>query len=152
MIKYTSGNLFGAPCAALVNTVNTVGVMGKGIALQFKHQFPNNFKKYKEACDDGSLAVGKVLVVKEGDLFDNKYLVNFPTKAHWKNPSEYEYIQTGLIALKGAILEYGIQSIAIPPLGCGNGGLDWSIVKPMIETELQNLTIDILVYEPLVNQ
>lgn len=148
MIKYITGNLLDAHTEALVNTVNTVGVMGKGIALQFKNRFPENYKIYRDACKNESFSVGQVLVVKEGNLLNQKYIINFPTKAHWKADSKYEYISSGLIALKEAILTYGINSIALPPLGCGNGGLEWPIVKSMIEKELKDLQIEILIYEP----
>ncbi|WP_461534431.1 type II toxin-antitoxin system antitoxin DNA ADP-ribosyl glycohydrolase DarG [Sinomicrobium sp.] len=148
MIKYTKGNLLDAKTEALVNTVNTVGVMGKGIALQFKNRFPNNYKVYRDACKTGSFKTGQVLVVQEGDLLNQKTIVNFPTKAHWKEKSKYDYIDTGLVALKEAITKYRINSIAIPPLGCGNGGLDWSVVKKMIEEHLNDLRIDIYIYEP----
>lgn len=148
MIKYTKGNLLDSNSEALVNTVNTVGVMGKGIALQFKNRFPNNYNIYRDACRTGSLRTGQVLVVQEGDLLNQRTIINFPTKAHWKNKSEYSYIETGLIALKSAIEKHQINSIAIPPLGCGNGGLDWGVVKIMIEEKLNDLPIDICIYEP----
>lgn len=148
MIKFIKGNLLNANTEALVNTVNTVGVMGKGIALQFKNRFPNNYKIYREACKNGAFKTGQVLTVQEGDLLNQKYILNFPTKAHWKAPSKIEYIQTGLGALKKEIEKYKIKSIAIPPLGCGNGGLDWNIVKQLMAKELESLDIDILIYEP----
>ena len=148
MINYTKGNLLESKAQALVNTVNTVGVMGKGIALQFKNRFPHNYAVYKKACKDKTFNTGQVLVVKEGDLYETKYIVNFPTKAHWKSDSVYEYISTGLVALKKAIVEHGIKSIAIPPLGCGNGGLDWIKVKALIEEALQDLDVEITIYEP----
>lgn len=148
MIKYTKGNLLDANTDALVNTVNTVGVMGKGIALQFKNRFPNNYKAYRDACKSGTFKTGEVLVVAEGDLLNEKIIVNFPTKEHWKSPSQYEHIESGLNALKKAIIGQQIKSIAIPPLGCGNGGLDWCIVKPMIVKALQDLEVEIIIYEP----
>lgn len=144
------GDLLQSDAEALVNTVNTVGVMGKGIALQFKNQYPYNYKLYKEACKKGELKVGEVLVVKDGDILCKKYIINFPTKEHWRSPSEISYIQQGLEALKESIKEYNIKSLAIPPLGCGNGGLDWNMVKPMIIGALGELGIDIYVYEPNV--
>jgi O-acetyl-ADP-ribose deacetylase (regulator of RNase III) len=119
---------------ALVNTVNTVGVIGKGIALQFKEEFPKNFLTYKVACSSGELTPGKLLITKElNSNGEEKIIINFPTKLHWRNPSKYEYITEGLKDLTKAISEHNIKSIAIPPLGCGNGGLDWNIVKGMIE-------------------
>lgn len=148
MITFLQGDLLRSDADALVNTVNTVGVMGKGIALQFKNQFPKNYKVYKEACKTGALRPGQMLVVKDGDLLREKYIVNFPTKEHWKAPSKLEYIEKGLPALKEAIIQHQIKSIAIPPLGCGSGGLDWNVVKPMIIDKLSDLDIDILVYEP----
>lgn len=148
MIRYIKGDLLSSTAEALVNTVNTVGVMGKGIALQFKNRFPQNYKIYKEACNNGSLTTGQVLVVKEDDLLHQKTIINFPTKAHWKSDSKYEYISSGLIALKAAIKENNIRSIAIPPLGCGNGGLDWSRVSIMIEEALREINCDIEVYTP----
>jgi len=148
MIQYLQGDLLQADTQALVNTVNTVGVMGKGIALQFKNRFPKNYKVYQEACRRGELKTGQMLVVKDGDLLHEKFIINFPTKEHWKSPSKIEYIEQGLIALKEIIQQYNIKSIALPPLGCGNGGLDWNIVKPMIAESLGDLTISISVYEP----
>lgn len=148
MIKFLQGDLLQSDAAALVNTVNTVGVMGKGIALQFKNQYPKNYKIYKEACKKGELKVGEVLVVKDGDILREKYIINFPTKEHWRSPSEISYIQEGLEALKKSIKDYNIQSMAIPPLGCGNGGLDWNVVKPMIVDSLGEIGVDIYVYEP----
>lgn len=148
MMKYIKGNLLNADVEALVNTVNTVGVMGKGIALLFKNRFPQNYKLYKEACKNKTFEIGQVLVVKEGDLLSQKIIINFPTKKHWKGNSKYEYIDSGLISLKNAINEYGIKSIAIPPLGCGNGGLDWRIVKNKIQSELEEIDCKIIVFTP----
>lgn len=148
MIRYAKGNLLDADTEAIVNTVNTVGVMGKGIALQFKMRFPNNYKTYLEACKKGKLRLGEVLLVREGDLLNQKIIINFPTKGHWKAPSRYEYIAEGLESLKQTIQQYAIKSIAIPPLGCGNGGLDWNIVRPMIVSELEDLEAEIIIYEP----
>ena len=134
---------------ALVNTVNTVGVMGKGIALQFKKQFPNNYKVYKEACKNKELKIGDLLVTEEESLLSGKkFIINFPTKTHWRYPSEYEYIEKGLHALVDVIREKKIKSIAIPPLGSGNGGLDWTKVRAMIEHKLQGLDCVIYLYEP----
>jgi O-acetyl-ADP-ribose deacetylase (regulator of RNase III) len=148
MIRYTKGDLLSSSAEALVNTVNTVGVMGKGIALQFKNRFPHNYKVYRDACKNGTFTTGQVLVVKEDNLMNSKLIVNFPTKSHWKGDSKYEYIQTGLVALRAAIIEHPIKSIAIPPLGCGNGGLDWNQVKVMIEDQLSDLDCDCIVYTP----
>lgn len=134
---------------ALVNTVNTVGVMGKGIALQFKEAFPVNNRKYMEACKKQELTIGKVLAVWDSNLLlGKKLIINFPTKKHWRQPSKYEYIETGLAALVELLKKENIRSIAIPPLGCGNGGLDWNQVRKLIIQYLGNLDIDILIYEP----
>lgn len=148
MITFRQGNLLRSDAEALVNTVNTVGVMGKGIALQFKTQFSKNYKLYVEACKKGTLRPGQMLVVKDGDLLGEKYIINFPTKEHWRAPSRIEYIEQGLPALKAAIQDHQIKSIAIPPLGCGSGGLDWNVVKPMIVDHLSDLDVQIFIYEP----
>lgn len=150
MISYTKGDLLSSKSQALVNTVNTVGVMGKGIALHFKEQFPCNFSLYAEACKKGELTPGKMLVVKDSNLaLGERIIINFPTKVHWRQPSRYEYIEEGLKDLVRVIGEYGITSIAIPPLGCGNGGLDWAVVRGMMEQALAPLTeVDISIYEP----
>jgi O-acetyl-ADP-ribose deacetylase (regulator of RNase III)/uncharacterized protein YwgA len=148
MIKYTTGNLLNAKTDALVNTVNTVGVMGKGIALQFKERYKENFRVYHAKAKAKELKVGDILVVKDHDLSGAKLIFNFPTKQHWKGNSKMEYIEAGLEDLKRKIIEYGVKSIALPPLGCGNGGLDWNVVKALIERELKDLPVEILVFEP----
>lgn len=150
MISYTTGDLLSSKAQALVNTVNTVGVMGKGIALHFKEMFPYNFTVYAEACKRGELEPGKMLVVKDSNLtLGERLVINFPTKVHWRQPSKYEYIEDGLRDLVRVIKEYGITSIAIPPLGCGNGGLDWAVVKEMINKALSPLEgVEITIYEP----
>lgn len=138
-----------ANAEALVNTVNTVGVMGKGIALQFKEAFHNNHKAYIDACKRKALVPGKLLAVWDENLqLGKKLIINFPTKVHWRQPSKYEYIEKGLVALRELLQKDKIRSIAIPPLGCGNGGLEWSIVKPMIENALSGLDAEILIFEP----
>jgi len=125
MIHYKTGNLLDSEAEALVNTVNTVGVMGKGIALQFKNLFPKNFKLYSNACKNKELRVGKLLVTEEESLLTGKkVIINFPTKTNWRLPSEYQYIEDGLVELVKVIRERNLKSIAIPPLGSGNGGLD----------------------------
>ena len=143
--------MFASDAQALANTVNTVGVMGKGVALQFKNLFPYNFFVYAEVCRKGELQPGKMLVVKDRNMMlGERLIINFPTKAHWRNPSRYEYIDSGLQDLVRVIAELGIASIAIPPLGCGNGGLDWTIVRSMVEKTLSPLAgVEILLYEPL---
>jgi O-acetyl-ADP-ribose deacetylase (regulator of RNase III) len=150
MITYHTGDLLRAPAQALVNTVNTVGVMGKGIALQFKEQFPLNLKEYLKACKAGDLVPGKLLVVREHILGGGEQLIiNFPTKVDWKHKSSYKYIEEGLEALVAVIAKHDIKSIAIPPLGCGNGGLKWDKVKPLMEQYLGALSgVDIQIYEP----
>jgi len=133
---------------ALVNTVNLVGIMGKGVALQFKNAFPENYKAYKIACKDNTIDIGKLFVWKENSVFGEKIIINFPTKTDWRKPSEYIYIERGLDDLLNVINKYNIKSIALPPLGAGNGGLNWEKVKSMIENKLSSSTIDIYVYEP----
>ncbi len=148
MITYETGNLLTAHVEALVNTVNTVGVMGKGIALQFKEAFPENYRAYAAACKKGSVVTGSMFITETNRMDGLRYIINFPTKMHWKYPSKLEFIRDGLEDLKRVILEKNIRSIALPPLGCGNGGLDWRIVKPLIEEILHDLPVSILVYEP----
>ncbi|KUJ57575.1 type II toxin-antitoxin system antitoxin DNA ADP-ribosyl glycohydrolase DarG [Chryseobacterium aquaticum] len=148
MIHYITGNLLDSDAEALVNTVNTVGVMGKGIALQFKNAFPNNFKKYSEACKHKELKVGQLLVTEENILSGKKIIINFPTKTNWRLPSEYEYIESGLQELVKVIKDKNIKSIAIPPLGAGNGGLDWNKVKPILEKYLSQIKAEVFIYEP----
>ncbi len=149
MIYYKTGNLFDSEAEALVNTVNTVGVMGKGIALQFKNMFPNNYKLYSNACKNKEVKVGQLLVtVEESLLAGKKIIINFPTKTSWRLPSEYQYIESGLTELINVIKEKKIKSIAIPPLGAGNGGLDWNKVKQILEKKLVDIDCDIYIYEP----
>lgn len=148
MIRYTTGNLLEAETQALVNTVNTKGVAGKGIALQFKERFKMNHKAYVDACKSGWLEPGKLLITTEHTMEGDKLVVNFPTKTEWFKNSTYSYIEKGLATLAKEIEERGIKSIAIPPLGCGNGGLDWAKVRPMIEKHLGQLQAEVLVYEP----
>ena len=151
MIKYLEGNIFDSKAMALVNTVNLFGVMGKGIALQFKKQFPNNYKLYQKACKDKTIGIGKLFVTEEQTMFGTKIIINFPTKIDWRKPAEYSYIEAGLDDLIGVVNTYQIRSIAIPPLGAGNGGLNWERVKSLIESKLSSLDIDILVYNPTVS-
>ncbi|AYL94388.1 macro domain-containing protein [Mucilaginibacter celer] len=152
MLRFTIGNLLDSSAQALVNTVNTVGVMGKGIALQFKLAFPHNFEVYRQACLNGNLQTGQVLVVKDSNLLlGERLIINLPTKRHWKLPSAYEYIESGLIALAEYLQANPVQSLAMPALGCGNGGLDWKLVRPMIGHYLGELDTDIWVYEPKIN-
>lgn len=148
MIQSMTGNLLEDTAEAYVNTVNTVGVMGKGIALQFKQAFPDVFKQYAKDCKSGVVQVGKMHVVEVHGLANPKYIINFPTKQHWRNPSKLEYIETGLNDLVRIMKELNIQSIALPPLGCGNGGLDWMVVRPMIIEAFNNVDVNIHLYEP----
>jgi O-acetyl-ADP-ribose deacetylase (regulator of RNase III) len=149
MIESQQGNLLEAKAEALVNTVNCVGVMGKGIALQFKQAYPENFKQYKSACDRGEVKPGQMLTVATGNLFNPRYLINFPTKRHWKGKSKLEDIKAGLEALVAEVQRLEIQSIAIPPLGCGNGGLDWVVVKPLIVNAFAELPdVTVMIFEP----
>ncbi len=129
MIEFVRGNLFDADVEAIVNAVNCVGVMGKGIALEFKKRFPNNFIAYKAACDAGELQLGRVLIHDEGPSAKPCYIINFPTKNHWRNPSRLEDIRRGLDSLAAEIDRRKIHSIAIPALGCRLGGLDWQDVQ-----------------------
>ena len=123
MIKFTSGNLLEANVDAVVNTVNTVGVMGKGIALMFKERFPENFREYAAACKNGTVRVGEMFVTANNEFEGPRWIINFPTKEQWFRPTKLEWVQTGLVSLKEVIREKQIKSIALPPLGCGNGGL-----------------------------
>jgi O-acetyl-ADP-ribose deacetylase (regulator of RNase III) len=151
MIHYTVGNVLESDAQALINTVNTEGVMGKGIALQFKKAFPANFKHYEQACKTKELAIGNLFVYRDSNLhIGEKLIINFPTKTTWRKPSEYTYIEAGLEDLLRVIKVYHIQSVALPPLGAGNGGLIWERVKQIIEKKLSTIDIDIYVYEPSV--
>jgi O-acetyl-ADP-ribose deacetylase (regulator of RNase III) len=148
MIEYKQGNLLEEHTEALVNTVNCVGVMGKGIALQFKQAFPENFKQYKKACDAKQVQPGQMFTTSTGQLFP-KYVINFPTKRHWRGKSKIEDIESGLKALVEEVKRFDIKSLAIPPLGCGNGGLDWKQVKPMISNAFtESPDIKVVIFEP----
>jgi|AntRauTorckE5430_2_1112549.scaffolds.fasta_scaffold00907_6 O-acetyl-ADP-ribose deacetylase (regulator of RNase III) len=151
MVTVLKGNLLESEAEGLVNTVNTVGVMGKGIALQFKKQYPENYKVYNKACKGETFTVGQVLSVWDQNVMGKKCILNFPTKRHWRSPSKYEYIASGLPALRAEIIEQKLKSVAIPPLGCGNGGLEWSKVRPMIEEALMGLEVAVFLYEPNPN-
>lgn len=150
MIEFRSNfDVVVARVDAVVNTVNCVGVMGKGIALQFKQKYPENFKTYKRACDCKKVVLGKMFVVNTG-LVQPKFIINFPTKDHWRGNSKAQYIINGLKDLKDVIIEKNIKSIAIPPLGCGNGGLMWEDVKQYIKDALSDVKADIIVAEPYI--
>lgn len=148
MIKFTTGNLLEARVEALVNTVNTVGVMGKGIALMFKERFDENFKLYSIACKAKEVRTGKMFTTRVHELDGPSWIVNFPTKEHWRSPSRMAWIIEGLSDLRNFIIEKEIKSIAVPPLGAGNGGLDWKDVKVALESALGDLEAEIIVFEP----
>jgi O-acetyl-ADP-ribose deacetylase (regulator of RNase III) len=149
MIRFTQGNLLEAQVDAVVNTVNTVGVMGKGIALMFKERFPENYKTYAAACKAGDVRIGEMFVVSGVELDGPRWIINFPTKKDWRHPTKLEWVSSGLVALNEVIREKRIKSIAIPPLGCGNGGLDWDVVRPLIEKSMSDLAdVEIIIYEP----
>lgn len=149
MIQFIEGNLFESEAEALVNTVNTVGVMGKGIALQFKNAYPNNYKLYEKACKVDEIQIGKMFVTEDSSLLSGrKIIINFPTKTDWRKPSEYSYIESGLKDLARIVQEKNIKSLAVPPLGAGHGGLNWHNVKNMIQEHLSGLDCDIQIYEP----
>jgi O-acetyl-ADP-ribose deacetylase (regulator of RNase III) len=149
MIEEGRGNLLQADAEALVNTVNTVGHMGKGIALQFKQAYPENFKAYAQAVRRGEVEPGRMLVFPTGFVTNPRFIINFPTKRHWRGRSRMEDIDSGLAALVREVLQLGLQSIAVPPLGCGNGGLDWDAVRPRIEKALGGLEgVRVLLFAP----
>jgi O-acetyl-ADP-ribose deacetylase (regulator of RNase III) len=148
MIEFGDGNLLLSDTEALVNTVNTVGVMGKGVALQFKQAFPENYKAYRRACDGGEVRLGRMHVWDSGTLGPRRYIINFPTKGHWRTASRIEDIDAGLDDLVRVVRELDIQSIAVPALGCGNGGLDWQDVLPRIEAALSALSVRAVVFPP----
>lgn len=151
MITYKEGNLLEAGTEGLVNTVNCVGIMGKGIALQFRQAFPNNYKQYERACRTGLVRLGQMFVVPVPMAEDAtpRYIINFPTKQHWKNKSKLVDIQSGLISLVDEVKHLELQSVAVPPLGCGNGGLDWNEVRPLIEQAASEVpNVNMLVYQP----
>ena len=148
MIRYTSGDILTAGTEALVNTVNSVGVMGRGIALQFKQAFPTNYKAYAAACEQGLVQPGRMFVYQTGELTP-RFIINFPTKRHWRGKSRIEDIESGLVALVEEIRNRQILSVAIPPLGSGLGGLDWKQVRPLIEGAMSALPqVEVVVFEP----
>jgi O-acetyl-ADP-ribose deacetylase (regulator of RNase III) len=149
MIKFTTGNLLESGAEALVNTVNTVGVMGKGIALMFKERFADNFQRYAAACKAKQVRTGQMFVTEVNELDGPRWIVNFPTKQHWRAPSQMAWVTEGLQDLRRFLVENKVKSVAIPPLGAGNGGLDWAAVREQIELALDDLTdIEITVFEP----
>jgi O-acetyl-ADP-ribose deacetylase (regulator of RNase III) len=149
MIEEAHGNLLKTDADALVNTVNCVGYMGKGIALQFKQAFPDNFKAYERACKAGEIQPGRMFIFETGLMMNPKYIINFPTKRHWRGKSRIGDIKAGLAELVGEVKRLGIRSIAVPPLGCGNGGLDWAVVRPLIAEALDVLPdVRVLLFAP----
>lgn len=149
MTTFRQGNLLEAEVEAVVNTVNTVGVMGRGIALMFKERFPDNFKAYAAACKAGEVRTGRMFVTTTGELGGPKWIINFPTKRHWRQPSRLEWIEEGLRDLVRIVREKGIRSVALPPLGCGNGGLEWSDVQPLIKRAMTDLAgVEVVAFEP----
>lgn len=149
MIEFKTGNLLEADVEALVNTVNTKGVMGKGVALQFKQAFPANYEAYRHACVRGDVDIGRVFIFRTGYLQNPRWIINVPTKRDWKQPSRIEYVRRGVEALIDTLRTYDIKSVAIPPLGAGSGGLDWNSVKSIIIEALHQLpNVRAWVYEP----
>lgn len=149
MLEFHKGDLLKAPVDALVNTVNTVGVMGKGIALQFKRAFEDNNRAYEAACKRGEVQVGKMFVFERNALDQPHYIINFPTKKHWRNPSKLEYVEAGLVDLVRVVRELNIRSLALPALGAGSGKLDWALVRPLIERAFAPLPeVRVMVFEP----
>jgi O-acetyl-ADP-ribose deacetylase (regulator of RNase III) len=149
MIEIKRGNLLEANAEALVNTVNCVDIMGKGIALQFKQRFPDNFAAYERACRQKEVQIGRMFTVPTGRLINPNYIINFPTKTHWKGKSRIEDIEAGLQSLIEEVKRLAIKSIAVPPLGCGNGGLNWNEVRPLIEAAFSQLPeIRVFLYAP----
>ncbi len=142
MITYLKGDIFNSPAKVLVNAVNTVGVMGKGVALEFKKRYPEMFSKYQKMCANHSFSTGKLYLWKGQD----KWVLLFPTKQHWRNPSKIEYIEAGLQKFVDHWQRLGIDSIAFPRLGCGNGNLDWDVVRPVMEKYLKPLPIQVYIY------
>lgn len=148
MITYVAGSMFSSPAQVLVNTVNTQGVMGKGVAAEFKRIYPEMFTQYRTLCELNKIDVGVLWIYKTS----HKWVLNFPTKKNWRNPSKPEYIEAGLKKFYDKYAEFGIHSIAFPALGCGNGGLNWEkVVKPIMEKYLKKMPIDVFIHLPWVN-
>lgn len=150
MIEFRTGDVIAADVEALVNTVNCVGIMGRGVALQFKNAFPENFKAYARACDLGEVQPGRMFVFETRQTVNPRYIINFPTKRHWRGNSRIEDIESGLVDLRKVVADRRIKSIAMPPLGSGLGGLNWRDVKTRIVAALSDVPgVQIVVYEPL---
>ncbi len=148
-MKFTTGNILESEVEALVNTVNTVGVMGKGIALQFKERYPKNYELYAAACKRGEVQTGRMFITSTDSMMNPRFIINFPTKRHWMHRSSYAFVEDGLDDLLEQVKTLGIRSIAIPPLGAGQGGLDWTKVRQLIEQKLSGSGVDVTVYEPV---
>lgn len=145
MINLIKGNIFLSNDEALINPVNIIGVMGKGLALQFKEKYPLNFKLYQNACKKHKVQIGKMFTTRE----NNKIIINFPTKKHWRNPSKIKYINSGLDSLILILQQYNIKSVSIPPIGCGYGRLNWIDIKQLLINKLSILdNVIINIYEP----
>ncbi len=143
MLDYVLTNIFDSPAQTLVNTVNTVGIMGKGIAAEYKRRYPDMFRRYRQHCKSGSLDIGKLYLYKG----DNKWVLNFPTKEHWRNPSKVEYLEAGLQKFVATYAAHGITSVSFPQLGTGNGGLDWTrVVRPLMDKYLSDLAIPVFIH------
>jgi O-acetyl-ADP-ribose deacetylase (regulator of RNase III) len=144
LIEFVSGNIFDSDCQALVNPVNCVGISGKGLALAFKNKYPQMFQAYRQTCLDGKLTVGQLHIWPDKE----KFIVNFPTKIHWRNPSQLQWIEMGLVALAEFVKENNIVSIALPKLGCGLGGLEFAEIKEKLinfSKQLENTKIIVYV-------
>ena len=149
MIEISKGNLIKTNAEALVNTVNCVGFMGKGIALQFKKAYPDNYQAYQKACNNGDVKPGKIFTYRSEGHLHPKYILNFPTKRHWRGNSRITDIESGLVSLIQEVRRLNIVSIAIPPLGCGLGGLNWNEVRPLIENAFKELPgVRVFLFEP----
>ena len=149
MIEYKTGDILTEDAEALVNTVNCIGVMGRGLSLQFKRAFPDNFKAYAARCKHNEMKPGHVFVFETGETIHPRYIINFPTKRHWRGKSRMEDIESGLASLAEVIQTHGIRSVAIPPLGSGLGGLSWSEVRERIQLTLEKLTdVKVVIFEP----
>jgi len=150
-IVYKNGDMFEEPTEAIVNTVNCVGVMGKGVALEFKRRWPENFRAYKRMCTDKKLSPGGMFIFDNNDFLDgekHRFLINFPTKLHWRSRSKIEYVKDGLVDFVEQVRRLGVKSVAMPPLGCGNGGLEWLDVRPLIEAALSELPeVNFVIFE-----
>jgi O-acetyl-ADP-ribose deacetylase (regulator of RNase III) len=150
MIVFKKGDILNENTEVIVNPVNCVGVMGKGLALQFKKKYPDNYISYREAFDDGNILPGKVHLFKTNKKINPKYIINFPTKIHWKDKSEIIYIVAGLNDLVRVCREKKISSIAIPPLGCGLGGLNWERIRTRIVSVMECMSdMEIIIFEPI---